>query len=86
MKNVNIGILGYGFVQSTFHMPCYREIAEANVVAVGGRKKEAAEKFASEWGIKKVYAGEDFIEKLCSDPDIEVIDIGLPNFIHKKAA
>lgn len=85
MKNVNIGVLGYGFVQSTFHMPCYREIAEANVVAIGGRKKEAAEKFAREWNIKKVYAGEDFVEKLCSDPDVEVVDIGLPNFLHKKA-
>ncbi|MGB9693847.1 MAG: Gfo/Idh/MocA family protein [Fervidobacterium sp.] len=86
MKKVNIGILGYGFVQSTFHMPCYREIAEANVVAIGGRRKEFAESFARDWNIKKVYAGEDFIEKLCADPNVEVVDIGLPNFLHKKAA
>ena len=85
-KKVNVGILGYGFVQSTFHMPCYKEISTANVVAVGGRKKEVAEEFANTWGIKKIYSGEDFVEKLCADPEVEVADIGLPNFLHKKAA
>lgn len=57
MGKVNIGILGYGFVESNFHMPCYREIPAANVVAVGGRRKEAAEEFASTWEIKKAYSG-----------------------------
>ncbi len=85
MRKVNVGILGYGFVQS-FHLPCYKEILEANVVAVGGRKKETVEKFANKWRIKKTYSGEDFIESLCADPEIEVVDIGLPNFLHKKAA
>ncbi|MHA1833327.1 MAG: Gfo/Idh/MocA family protein [Candidatus Baldrarchaeia archaeon] len=85
MKKVNVGLLGYGFVQSTFHMPCYKEIPNVNVVAVGGRRKEAVENFARTWRIKKSYSGEDFIEKLCADPEIEVVDIGLPNFLHKKA-
>jgi len=67
-------------------MPCYKEISTANVVAVGGRKKEVAEEFANTWGIKKIYSGEDFVEKLCADPEVEVADIGLPNFLHKKAA
>jgi len=86
MKKLNVGILGYGFVQSTFHMPCYKEIEEVNVVAIGGRREEAAKKFAETWGVKKIYSGEDFIEKLCADSNIEVVDIGLPNFLHKKAA
>jgi len=85
MKKVNIGILGYGFVQSAFHMPCYKEIPNANVLAVGGRRKEAAEEFSNKWEIKKFYSGENFIEKLCADPEIEVVDIGLPNFLHEKA-
>jgi predicted dehydrogenase len=86
MRKVNIGILGYGFVQSTFHMPCYKEIPNANVVAVGGRRKETAEEFANLWGIRKSYSGDDFIRKLCTDPKIEVVDIGLPNFLHEEAA
>ncbi len=86
MKKVNVGVLGYGFVQSLFHVPCYREVPEANVVAVGGRRKEGVKEFADSHGIKKVYFGDDFIEKLCADPEVEVVDIGLPNFLHEKAA
>ena len=86
MKKIKVGILGYGFVQATFHLPCYNEIPEAEVLAVGGRRKEKAEKIAKDFGIKKIYSGEDFIEKLCSESEIDVIDIGLPNFLHKKAA
>ena len=86
MGKVNVGVLGYGFVQSTFHLPCYEEIADANVVAIGGRRKVAAEKIAKRFGIKKVYSGEDFIEKLCLNPEVEVVDVGLPNFLHLKAS
>ncbi len=86
MKKVNIGVLGYGFVQSVFHMPCYKEIPEANIVAIGGRRKEAIKEISSAYGVKKIYSGEDFIDNLCADPEVEVVDIGLPNFLHKKAA
>jgi len=85
MEKVNIGILGYGFVQSAFHMPCYKEIPEANVIAVGGRRREAAKEFANKWSVKRIYSGDNFIEKLCNDPEVEVVDIGLPNFLHKEA-
>ena len=86
MGKVNFGILGYGFVQSVFHMPCYKEIPEANVVAVGGRTNGSVKEFGRTWNIRRTYSGDDFIEKLCADPDVEVVDIGLPNFLHKKAA
>jgi len=86
MKRVNVGVLGCGFVQSVFHMPCYKEIPEANIAAVGGRRKEAVEEFSKNWGIERSYSGQDFVEKLCADPEVEVVDIGLPNFLHKKAA
>lgn len=86
VKKVNVGILGYGFVESFFHMPCYKEIPQANVVAVGGRRKESLVEFADRWRIKKTYFGDDFIEKLCADSRVEVVDIGLPNFLHERAA
>lgn len=86
MSKVNVGVLGYGFVQLTFHLPCYEEIAEANVLAIGGRRKEVAEETARKFQIGKVYSGEDFIQGLCSDPEIDVVDIGLPNFLHQKAS
>ena len=85
-KTVKVGVLGYGFVQETFHLPCYMEIANAEVVAIGGRNKSKATTAAKKFGVKRVYAGENFLEELCSDPDVEVVDIGLPNFLHRKAS
>lgn len=86
MRKISVGILGYGFVESNFHMPCYREIPTANVVAVGGRRREVVEQFARTWRIKRVYSGEDFKERLCADREIDLVDIGLPNFLHEKSA
>jgi predicted dehydrogenase len=86
VKKVNVGILGYGFVESFFHMLCYKEIPQASVVAVGGRRKEALVAFAERWGIKNIYFGDDFVEKLCADSRVDVVDIGLPNFLHERAA
>ena len=72
-KTVKVGILGYGFVQETFHLPCYSEIPRADVVAIGGRSKERATHVAKKFGVKKVYYGEDFLQRLCSDRDVEVV-------------
>ncbi len=55
MGKVNVGILGYGFVQTTFHLPCYKEMMEANVLALGGRREEMARETARKFGIAKVY-------------------------------
>ena len=79
-NRVNVGIIGTGFVQDTFHMPAYSEIKLANVVAVAGIENTA--KFAKRWNIHTVYHGDDAIEKLCKDPDVDVVDIGIPNNLH----
>jgi len=85
LKKLRIGLLGSGFVQN-FHMESYREISQAEVVAVASRNPKHVKKFAKKWGIKTTYSDEDFIEKLCSDPNVDVVDIGIPNFLHMKAA
>ena len=79
-QKVNVGIVGTGFVQNTFHMPSYSEIKLANVVAVAGIEDTA--EFAKRWNISKVYHGDDAIEKMCRDPDVDVVDIGIPNNFH----
>jgi len=63
----------------------YKEIPEANIVAVGGRTKKAVKEFANSFGIKSTYSGENFIERPCDDPKVDVVDIGIPNFLHKNA-
>jgi predicted dehydrogenase len=80
-----IGILGTGFVVDVFHMRCFRQLG-ADVVAVGARREEVGKEFARKWGIGKVYHGENAIEQLCKDSDVEFVDIALPNYLHEKAA
>jgi predicted dehydrogenase len=79
-QQVNIGIVGTGFVQKSFHMPSYSELKLANVVAVAGI--EDTVEFAKRWSINKVYHGDDAIEKMCRDPNVDVVDIGIPNNLH----
>jgi predicted dehydrogenase len=79
-QKVNVGIVGTGFVQNSFHMPSYAELKLANVVAVAGIEDTA--EFAKRWGISKVYHGEEAVEKLCRDPEVDLVDIGIPNNLH----
>jgi predicted dehydrogenase len=84
-KTLKIGVAGTGFINNVYHMPAFHQIPEAEVVAACGSRREGVEAFASRWGIKKRYSGEDGIEKLCADPDVEAVDVGLPNFLHLRA-
>lgn len=79
---LKIGLLGSGFA-ADFHMQAYREIPDAEVVAVASRKRAKA--FARKWGIKNCYTGEDYMEGLCKDDKIDAVDITLPTFIKLEA-
>jgi len=83
VQRVGVGIIGTGFVQNTFHMPSYSELKLANVVAVAGIENTV--EFAKRWNIDKVYHGDDAVEKICRDPDVDVVDIGIPNNLHLQA-
>jgi predicted dehydrogenase len=85
MKKVKIGILGAGLVTNTFHMPAFQEVEEAEVVAAFSQRKEVAEEFGKRWKVPKTFHGEDGLEKLCADPDVDLVDIALPNNCHLAA-
>ena len=82
MKNVKIGILGAKFAGS-FHMEVWKTIPGAEVVAIANRGEEARMAFQKKYNIAKAYAT---IEDLIRDPDVDVVDICLPNFMHAEAA
>jgi predicted dehydrogenase len=81
-QKVNIGIAGTGFIHDLFHMPAYAEMKQANVVAVAGTTQEKTSAFAKKWGIDKSYFGSDGFAKMCRDPDVHVVDLGVPNNFH----
>jgi predicted dehydrogenase len=80
-----VGILGTGFVADSFHMRCFKQLG-VEVVAAGTRREEAGRNFTRRWGISRLYHGEDAIKQLCADPEVDFVDIALPNYLHEKAA
>jgi predicted dehydrogenase len=85
VSKARVGVLGTGFVQEAYHMPSFREIDVAEVVAVFGRNEATTSNFAKRWGISNSYYGEEGLKAICKDPQIDIIDVGLPNFLHPEA-
>jgi predicted dehydrogenase len=89
MKDLNIGLIGYGFMGRThsnaflqaprfFDLP-YRPVLKA----VAARKEDRVRKFAENWGYESFST--DWRE-LVARKDIDVIDIASPNDTHREIA
>ena len=82
MANIRIGIVGAKFAGG-FHMDVWNTIPGAEVTAIADLSEEARGEFQKKYGIQKAYG--DGTE-LIKDPDIDVVDICVPNFLHAKIA
>jgi predicted dehydrogenase len=76
------GILATGgiarhFVSDVLAMP------DAEVVAVGSRSQEAADRFAGTHGIPRAYGS---WQALAADPDIDVVYVATPHSAHREAS
>lgn len=78
---VRLGILGSGFV-ATFYMDGLRYVPNARVVANYSRTNERAESFGRRYGIPRQFID---MEQLCSDPEVDIVVIALPNHLHLEA-
>ena len=82
MERTKVAILGAGFI-SNIHMESYaRFVPEAEVVAVFSHHLDKAKAFAQAHGIPAWY---DSLDKLLAESGAQVIDIGLPNYLHYEA-
>ena len=79
---MNVGMVGCGRV-SEIHMNAYKNIPEANVVAVSDINLDRAKTFAQKYNIKKVY--NDCL-KLFELKDLDFVDICTPTSTHAKLA
>ncbi|HET6250302.1 MAG TPA: Gfo/Idh/MocA family oxidoreductase [Tepidisphaeraceae bacterium] len=89
MKNLNVGLIGYGFMGRT-HSNAYRKVSNffplghtPVLKTVCGRDKEKLQQFASTWGYEST---ETDWRKVVERKDIDVIDIATPNNSHKEIA
>src|SRR6266550_7650480 len=78
MKNLNIGMIGYGFMGRA-HSNGYRRVLKA----VAARDQAKARQFADQWGYESI---ESDWRKLVDRKDIDAVDICTPNNLHREIA
>jgi predicted dehydrogenase len=89
MKNLNIGLVGYGFMGRThsnafLQAPRYFDLPMKPVLkAICSRNADRAKAFAANWGYESI---ETDWRKLVERKDIDLIDIASPNDTHREIA
>jgi predicted dehydrogenase len=89
MKNLNIGLIGYGFMGRThsnafLQAPRFFELPYRPVLkAIAARKEDRVKKFAENWGYESF---DTDWRNLVARKDIDVIDIASPNDTHHEIA
>jgi len=80
-KQVNIGIIGAGFLAET-RGRCYAKTGgvEARVIAVADVDTDRGNSYCKKFGVRDVFT--DFRE-LLKRPDIDMVDLCVPNHLHR---
>ena len=77
-KNLKVGIVGVGGISNT-HLPGWEASEHAEIVAGCDIQEEILSDWGKKHGVKKLVT--DHTE-LFSDPDIDIIDVCVPNMYH----
>src|SRR6185369_7031688 len=79
MAKTKVALLGAGFI-GEIHLESYRRfVPEVEVTAVFSGSERRAEEFARQHQIPHWFAN---IDELLAKADCEIVDIGLPNYLH----
>jgi predicted dehydrogenase len=81
-KTIRWGILGAGHIAAQFAQGV-QAAPDAELVAVGARALDGANRFADRFNIERRHAG---YASLVNDPDIDVIYVAVPHPMHVEAA
>lgn len=80
---VNFGVIGATGLVGRAHLDGCRAIEDCNLAAVSARTKESLDRRGDQYGVKKRYV--DWHD-LVKDPDVEVVDICTPPYLHMPMA
>ena len=77
-----ICVVGAGFWASQMHLPAFAQMPDARVVSVVAATEASARRAAEQFGIERF--GTDLAAAI-DDPDVDVVDIVAPPFLHAEA-
>ena len=77
-SKMRIGIIGTGWIAEKAAITV-KGLEECEVLAVGSRRQETADAFATKWGIGRAYGS---YSELIADPDVDLVYIGTPHSHH----
>ncbi|HZQ20545.1 MAG TPA: Gfo/Idh/MocA family oxidoreductase [Terriglobales bacterium] len=82
MKTIRYGIVGLGFV-GPHHVEAVRRLGFVEIIATAGRDLEKTRTKAEQLYIHRIYGS---YEELVNDPDVEVVAITTPTWLHHPIA
>jgi predicted dehydrogenase len=77
-KRLGMGIVGAGFV-GPHHIDAVRRLGFVDIVAVAGSTEESGRRKAEQLGTRRGYGN---YEALINDPDVQVVHVATPNYLH----
>lgn len=78
-KEIRWGILGAAKIAETAVGPAMVRTPRSRVLAVGGRRRDAAQRLADQLGAERVYDG---YERVLADDEVNAVYVALPNTLH----
>jgi predicted dehydrogenase len=78
MPRIGMGLVGAGFV-GPHHVDAVRRLGFVDIVAVAGSTEESGRRKAEALGARRGYGS---YEGLLDDPDVQVVHIAAPNYLH----
>ncbi len=84
MRTVGIGLVGAGFLAET-RARCYAKVSgvEARLVAVAARSEDSARGFAERHAVPRWFTA---VDELLALPEVDVVDLCVPNLLHRPLA
>lgn len=81
---IRVGIIGTGRI-SDLHAIEYQQNPKARIVALCDRDIDLARQRADAWGVGEAFVSDE-IDELLARPDVDLVEILLPHYLHLEAA
>lgn len=79
-RQLGVGVVGAGFLAET-RARCWKQVVPAGITGVASRRREQAEDYARRFDVPAVF---DDLDAMLADPLIDVVDLCVPNRLHRE--